>query len=171
MTRQMDSLVVFVILLALCLVLIGHYYPRLPDPLASHFGRDGTPDGWMSKASFLDFALTLLGIFSLLFVGLRFWLRKIPVSLINLPHRDYWLAPERREATLEFIARHLMWFGSATLALFADMFHQTFRVNLGQAGHLEHPVLTLVVYLVAIFSLLLVLLVKFGRRPDPAITS
>jgi len=165
MTRNMDSLTVFLLMLGVCVALIGYNYPRLPDPIASHFGRDGTPDGWMGKASFLNFAATLLGLFTLLFLGMRFWVAKIPASLINLPHKDYWLAPERREATLEFIGRHMLWFGSATLALFADMFHQTFRVNLGQASRLEHPVAALVVYFAVVIGLVIVLLVRFGRKP------
>ena len=38
-----------------------------------------------------------------------------PNAVINLPHRDYWLAPERRPATFEFIRRQMMRFGTAML--------------------------------------------------------
>lgn len=38
-----------------------------------------------------------------------------PKAVINLPNRDYWLAPERRPATVEFIRVQLMRFGTAML--------------------------------------------------------
>src|SRR3954468_21478203 len=84
--------------------------PQLPDRVATHFGAGGEPDGWMSRSSHLLF----MGVFGLAFplfvVGLFFILRFLPDSGLNIPHRDYWLAPERRSETFAYLFRHSLWF-------------------------------------------------------------
>ena len=39
-------------------------------------------------------------------------LPRMMTSAINIPNRDYWLAPARREATLRYIEAHAYWLGS-----------------------------------------------------------
>src|SRR5271156_6894280 len=89
------------LLLALC---AGTYVwvsgAALPDMVASHFGPSGTANGFMARASYVHFMLVLivalplsLGLLPGLLVGL-------PGVRINLPNRDYWLAPSRRAATI-----------------------------------------------------------------------
>jgi hypothetical protein len=56
--------------------------------------------------------LTLIGalpvFFALLFAGLGRLIRSFP-QLINIPRRHYWLAPERRDATVAVIRGRLVW--------------------------------------------------------------
>ena len=66
-------------------------------------------------------------------VGSRSIGRRLPVSLINLPNKDYWLAPERRDATLAWIGGWSTMFGAATLLLMMALMRQVERVNLGAA--------------------------------------
>jgi uncharacterized membrane protein len=140
------SLIVFIILLLLCLGQAAYYYPLLPDRVASHFGASGRPDAWSSKESFVKLYLIVVAFITVLFPGIGLVLRKIPVSLINLPNKDYWLSPERAEETIDVLSRQFLWFGSATLLLLLDIFHQSFRVHLGKAQTLEHPVASIVVF-------------------------
>ena len=80
------------LLIAGCMM---YFYPLLPDTMAIHFGGDGQPDGWETKESFYIFySLLVLGL-SGLFQGLKVALPKMPVSLINMPNKEYWFAPER----------------------------------------------------------------------------
>lgn len=164
MTGKLIPLTVLLVLVAVAIAMGNHYFPLLPDPVASHFGRDGTPNGWMSKDSFQHLFQGLLALFALVFVGMPYLMAKIPVSLINLPNKGYWLAPERKEASMEFIGAAMLWFGSAVMALLLYMFYQTFRVNTGQAAALEHPVLALVVFFVFVGAWLIVFVGKFARR-------
>ena len=39
-----------------------------------------------------------------------------PDAVINVPNRDYWLAPQRRAATVAYIRRQMLIFGLALLA-------------------------------------------------------
>ena len=56
----------------------------------------------MTKCSLLQIGATL-GI-AALFIGIPRLLKSTPASLINLPNKSYWLAPERREETMDRLA-------------------------------------------------------------------
>lgn len=89
----------FVFLLATAAVLIVTTSGALPPRVASHFGAGGIANGWQSleayRATMLVFAIALpIGV-----VAAMAWLPRRFPRLVNLPFRDYWLAPERREAT------------------------------------------------------------------------
>jgi uncharacterized membrane protein len=119
--------------LAVLLVVQGlFYYPRLPETMASHFNAGGTPNGFQSKAIFfLMLYAILLVVGGFLAFGVPALISTRP-QIANLPNKAYWLAPERREATLAFLAAHFTWFGSAVLALGNAIVFQVIRY------HLEH---------------------------------
>jgi uncharacterized membrane protein len=156
---------VFIILLILCIAQAAYYYPLLPDKVASHFGASGRPDAWANKEFFVKIYLFAVAFVAVLFPGIGFIVSKIPNNFINLPNKNYWLSPERRHETVDFLVRQFIWFGSATLMLLLDIMHQSFRVHLGQASSLEHPVASIVTYVA--FSVLwnIALIVKFVRKP------
>ncbi len=111
-------------------MLAMYWYPQLPDRLATHFGAGGAADGWMSKDGFyVFFAALMLGMFGM-FSGIVWLVRRMPASMINLPNRDYWLDPERREITFEKLGRNMHHMGSATLLFMTAMLDLSFRANL-----------------------------------------
>jgi uncharacterized membrane protein len=93
-----------------------HFRPHLPEWMATHFDATGRVDGWGARDRFLlGFALLpvlLVGVAA----GVRPLLRRLPDSLINMPNKDYWLAPERRERTFERMGGFVE--GLAAMALF-----------------------------------------------------
>jgi len=93
------SRLVFISLVALSIGQAAVYYPQLPDKMASHFGIAGNADGWMPKPVFFIFEFVVQGILLLLFLIMPISIMKLPVSCINLPHKDYWLDPVRKAAT------------------------------------------------------------------------
>jgi uncharacterized membrane protein len=158
------SLIVFIILLLVCIGHVAYYYPLLPDRVASHFGASGQPDAWSGKDSFVKIYLVVVAFIAVMFPGIGLILRKSPVSMINLPNKDYWLSPERKLETIEVLFRQFLWFGSATLLLL-DMMDQTFRVHLGKAQALDHPVASIVVYVLFTTLWSIALIVKVMRKP------
>jgi|WetSurMetagenome_2_1015567.scaffolds.fasta_scaffold747621_1 uncharacterized membrane protein len=141
------SLTVFIVLCILCLAQGIYYYPLLPDKIASHFGVSGQPNDWSSKTSFITFYYIITAVMILIFLGLRFGISKIPVSMINMPNKEYWLSPEKKQETFDFMSHYSMWFGSATLLLLLYMFNQSFQVSLGRAKSLSHPALATGIYI------------------------
>lgn len=165
MRMRTISLLIFIILLALCIAQAVYYYPLLPDRVASHFGATGQPDAWSSKETFVKIYLVAVTGIAILFPSIGLMLRKIPPSLINLPNKDYWLSPERSQRTINVLSRQFLWFGSATLLLLLDIFHQSFKVHLGKVSALEHPVASIAAYVVFTVLWSIFLIVKFLRRP------
>lgn len=107
-----------------------YYYPRLPEVVASHFGREGTPNGWQTKPDFLDFHVGAIVLATILSFGVPRLIGALPVQLINLPNREYWLAPERRAETLEFFEAYFTWFGCTILTVLLVAVSLAIRANL-----------------------------------------
>lgn len=97
-----------------CLLLL---HGDLPDRVPTHFDTAGNANGWSSREGF-EFAIAGLSIVLLaVFGGLGALIERLPVQLVNLPHRDHWLAPERRRTTLASLRARLEVLGAATQAL------------------------------------------------------
>jgi hypothetical protein len=56
-----------------------------------------------------------------------------------MPNRDYWLSPERKRETLNYIACSMAWMGSATLLFVMRIFHGCFEAALGPAATPTYP--------------------------------
>lgn len=149
---------------------VGAYYaPHLPPRLASHFGFSGAPDGWMSRGAFL---LAMIGV-ALLMLALFVVSSRVTVwsrdEWINLPHKAFWLAPERRAQTMERIERHTLRMGVATQALLLLVFEQVLRTNAIGSNHLGAPVRIFLLVYCAVMAWLLVSLVREFARPTAAV--
>lgn len=107
-----------------------YYYPNLPEIMASHFDGAGKPNGWMSKQAFFLLEFVILAIV----VGNSIFLPTIigflPDRLINIPNRDYWLAPERRFASFQRLSHHFGWFGVILLGPFVAVNQTVINANL-----------------------------------------
>jgi uncharacterized membrane protein len=102
----------FLLLLACAAVFVYASAQELPDPLASHFQASGAANGYLPKTIYVRLMLVLLvGAPGLLVLVTRSALAR-PNARINLPHSDYWLAPERRAATIAALQAGVMRFGT-----------------------------------------------------------
>ena len=106
------------ILIAACVFLAWQLLsvmPELPDRLASKFALDGTVRSSTSKAVFawIFGGITALMVLAFLAIG---HLRRLSDGYVNVPNRDHWLAPDRRDAAVEEVvgAVRLMLAGSVT---------------------------------------------------------
>ncbi|MBC8143148.1 MAG: DUF1648 domain-containing protein [Armatimonadetes bacterium] len=105
--------------------------PLLPATVASHFGTNNRADGFMPREAFVAGQWVMTAVISALFLLLPALIRVIPDDMINLPDKEYWLAPERRETTLRYFADRIYAFGAATLALLAGVTQQVYTANIG----------------------------------------
>lgn len=145
---------------------IAWYYPQLPETVASHFDGQGRPNGWMSKDGFMLLYAAMLALQVAIFGGALKLLRRLPDRLFNLPHRDYWLAPERREQTLDYLEAWGLWFGCAVIALLLGIFGLAIDSNLTKQALPAVPVQILLgVFLVFSTVSAVRMLVHFAR-PD-----
>lgn len=110
------------------------YYPFLPPRVASHFGPGGQPDAWSSKEAFVAGYAIVFGATALFLLLVGLVLPRMPASWINLPNKEYWLAPSRRAAAVAALVGYYFWFADATLGLLFACVDVAFRFNLGRIG-------------------------------------
>jgi uncharacterized membrane protein len=143
------KLIPALITLAICYAILFYYVSTtqdsLPPRIATHFDLYGQPNGWMSRDQLTTFILgfgILLPAFVVAVMAATGW---IPVSFVNLPHRDYWLAPERRQATASRLLHFGLWFASANVLFITGLQWLIVQANLPGAGqHLSGLGLALV---------------------------
>lgn len=133
--RSWQALLVCLVLVA-AVAQLAYYYPRLPEQVPTHFGPDNRADAWGGKQAFAITYAGVLGGLAALFLGLAVLLRRLPDGAVNLPNREYWLAPERRERTMGRVARELLLMGGASLLFVTATFHLSIRVALAGTDRL-----------------------------------
>ena len=111
-------------------------FPMMPERMASHFGTSGMANGWMTKTQFFAvYAITLLPAFVV-----EFWVSRrlatTPDARINLPNKEFWLAPERRSETLAYFDTFFAWYGCAVLLLVVFVMGLAMRANLNPPARL-----------------------------------
>jgi len=149
------------VLILASVIQILYYYPQLPDVVASHFNAAGTANGWQPKGAFFGIYGGVIVLIVLVFSVSVFFMDRIPVSLINLPNKDYWLSPERRAETLAFINSQMLMFGNATLLFIIVVFHLVIKENLSHknllAPSIMMPLLGIYILLSVIWTIRLIL--------------
>lgn len=106
----------------------------LPERIATHFAADGHPNGFMTRGAYLIvMCLMAVGVPALILLGVSGALRR-GSTRVQIPDREYWLAPERREATIEWLRLH-----AARLATGACAFAFAVHVALIRANSLVPP--------------------------------
>jgi hypothetical protein len=101
----------------------------LPNMVASHFGPSGTANGFMARASYVHFMLVLIVALPVSLGLLPGLLLGLPGIRINLPNRDYWLAPSRRAATIAALQLQLTGFAILLLLFLTYIHWLTVRAN------------------------------------------
>ncbi len=159
------SAVVIVALLAVAAVQIAYYAPRLPETVASHFNAAGIPNSWEPKQLFLELYVVILLSVTAVYVLVPRLIGILPVEMINLPNKNYWLAPERHATTIEYFLDHFAIFGAGTLVLLVTMFQLCINANL--LGQTNFPsvvaMLFAAAYLVFVVTWVTTLFLRFRR--------
>jgi uncharacterized membrane protein len=165
-TRLPNS--IFLTLVASGAVQLFYYVPRIPEILGSHFARGGFVNGWQTKAAFFSTELAMIVLATVVAFGIPRIIAAVPVSLINLPHKEYWLAPERRENTLAYIRVWSAWFGCGLLAFLLFVMELAFRANLHAPPQFNNAAFVPALLAFVAFDTMLVLrlILHFARTPS-----
>lgn len=159
---------VFVLLALYAAVHFTAVYPQLPGVLASHFDGRGAANGWQTKQAFFTVFLGVTVLCVLVGFGLASLIGAMPMRLINLPNKQYWLGPEHRDETFEWLKAYFGWFACALYVLMIVVYDYATQSNL----HPGHPpgaarlVYTLVLFLAFVVVWLVRMFSRFGRVPE-----
>jgi serine/threonine-protein kinase len=90
----------YIIVLLICIFEVMRLWSIMPPEMAAHFNVQGNPDRFVPKPEFFGYQIQTLLIVVLVSIPLQLLFLVLPVDLINMPQREYWLAPERRAETV-----------------------------------------------------------------------
>jgi hypothetical protein len=121
--------IITALLLACAVAFIWISSGTLPDTVASHFAASGIATGFLPRSLYLRLTLILvvlppLGMNVLASLSLR-----NANARINLPNRDYWLTPDRRPESVEFVRRHVARLGVMLIVFFCYVHWLVVRAN------------------------------------------
>jgi hypothetical protein len=165
----MSKLAVPVVFLAISYAFFFGYaaatYGELPEKIASHFDLHGNPNGWMNRADCVGVMIAAAIVVPALVIGSMAGAGHIPVSFINLPHREYWLAPMRRHSALAALLRYSIWFAALNVLFLTGLHWLTVEANLHGGSHLNGTNLAILLafYLAATIGWTLLLLRHFSH--------
>jgi predicted Ser/Thr protein kinase len=155
----------FLLLYLGCLTLLGATASGLPDRVATHFGFNGQADGWMSRRAYLTFECGFPALIAGLFAGVSALVRVLPARCVNIPRKDFWLAPERRALTERLLRGRLGWLLCLLTLFFAGLHVLTLQAN--RAVPPQLPMGGLLMLVIAFFLGLLIwtalLLMRFAE--------
>ena len=142
------------------------YYPQMPEVSASHFDGSGHPNGWMSRNAFFAMHLGIVALLAFIFLFLPSRLGFMSYKTWNIPHRDYWMMPERRKETTQIVQNQMLWCGAASMAFIIVVIQLTIEANLNRPVELSSAVLWLLGgYMVFMLSWAIRLIVRFSKVP------
>jgi len=126
---------IFVLLVLYAAVHFSNLYPQLPDVVASHFNARGAENGWQTKQAFFSVFIVVSVLPIVVGFGVPRIIAAVPAQLINLPNKQYWLAPEHRAETMAFLDAYFAWFACAIFLIIILTFDYAIQSNL----HPENP--------------------------------
>ncbi len=105
---------------------------ELPARMATHFDFAGRANGWMGREGYVGFICGMAIGVPLFMVGITVLTGRLGRGL-NIPHKDYWLAPERRAATVAVVMRFVIALGAIVVLLHACLHLLVVSANAGPA--------------------------------------
>lgn len=133
----------------------------LPERVASHFGSEGRANGWMSRSSYQLLTGAVPALFALIFAVVTRLIQAFP-TLLNLPNRDYWMAPGRRVKAVAVIGHYLAWLLCLQTVFFGGLHGLTIVANREQPARLSMD--GLLVLVMAFFVGLIVWIALLFKR-------
>lgn len=106
------------ILMSGSLAYLIYYGSAFPPRMAVHFNSAGEPNGWMDRLMFIVLGASMTFMLPpFLVAALGVMPRVVPARWYNIPNREYWDAPERRDILLSNMLYFALWLGCLVEAL------------------------------------------------------
>lgn len=161
MPRRSPWTVPFLAVAAAAAAFIAGTGATMPALVAGHFDAAGAANGFMPRTVYV---MLMLGFCVALPVALAFLTASAvgrPGARINLPNRDYWLAPERREETVARLRTGILQFNVMLIVFLGYAHWLVVRANRTQPPLL--PAHAMIAGLALFFAALVVWMRGFAR--------
>ena len=140
---------------------------HLPDRVATHFDMQGRPNDWMTRTGHVQRTLFFGLITPAFVIGIFATMRCFGAQWVNLPHKDYWLASERRKQTFDYLQCQGVWFAGLFIVFLSGIQYWIVTANARTPVSLPASDMGWIAGGVAVATLVWVarLIVHFYRRP------
>lgn len=167
----MDSRLPKIIFVLLALYAAAHFsavYPQLPSLVASHFNGRGAPNGWQPKQDFFEVLVIVCVVVAIIGLAIPKIISVLPSQMINLPNKNYWLAPDHADEAMSFLNAHFAWLACALFLFIILVFDYAIQINLHPANPPDsaHFWYVLAGFLIFTTVWTIRLLAKFLRPPQ-----
>ena len=126
------------------------------------------PKSWMAKGTFVIFNVTLLILLPIFLLSLGWICTKLPKWMIDMPNKDYWLAPERKAQTAASVFLFMLWLADGIELFLTAIVGLVYRANL---GHPEAMRLAPDIFLVCFLTFIAVWIVCFYENSGKCLPS
>ena len=158
----------FGLTLAVCLVELFWAYSRLPErvhahfPWWIHFGAEGSRWIFVAACGAIPILIALAALISIRMV------KSQPEKFVQIPNRNYWMSPARREQTLDMIVSRIYLLGAVKFTADAIFIYAAVRANLAGVSELNPSLLFILGcgFVIAKVALAAQLFWRFQRRPE-----
>jgi hypothetical protein len=128
--RILAPLAVFALLLVAGAFWVGALAERLPDIAAVHFDARGAANGFTTRDACRRFMLlSTVGVPALIAAVTAALPRLLPPGMLNVPHREYWMAPARARDSVDFLSSRGIWFSCMLLTFLACVDWMVVKAN------------------------------------------
>ena len=142
----------YIVAILICVFEILRLWNLAPPQMAAHFNVQGSPDRFVSKAEFFWFQIQTMLVVIVVSILSQILFLILPVKLINLPNREYWLPPERRAETVDRLSSFAaMMFGVILLAIQAGF-------ELSTYANFQTPIIFNAQWMLMVLSISIVLI-------------
>lgn len=117
------------LLLAMAALYVWTSTGSMPEIVASHFNGAGAANGYMPRDFYRYFMLFFVTLFPALVTLAPTFTYRNPKARLNLPNREYWLAPERREQSIAYLTNFSYRTGYGLVALLVYMHWVVMKAN------------------------------------------
>ena len=123
-----------------------------PARVAVHFNQNGIPNSWASREVNFMVWLMVYGFIGVFFTAIPGIIKQAPRKFVNLPHRDFWLAPERFENSCRIISGMLYDMGAALSFFFMLLEGAGFQSGLKPGGILNKGFMDIMFFLFCAYT-------------------
>ncbi len=161
----MISRIILLVTYVIALVQLFWMSSKLPDNFAVHFAPSGEPDSWAVRGTYLTMMITLFSFMTLLWLFVGMIVKKIPLKYVNLPNRDYWMAPERKADTYASVGAYMASIGIAVNILLICVNWLTFWANMQNKVALNtgHTMIAVGVFIAALAIIIGRMMYRFRK--------
>ena len=160
---------IFFAIIAIAIAQSIYNFPQLPDRLASHFNAYGVPNGWMPKQAFFIVYGVMILVAAIPEFFVPFSIAHTSNARVNLPNKEYWLAPAQRAGTMEYFEKSFAWFGCALLLLEVCAMGLAMQANVSSPPRLPAaPMMALIAaFLLYTIAWFILMIRRFSNVPAP----